>query len=97
MDPWIHRSERMSCKTCMWYVPKQPLCVTPLTVCVGRCRKHAPAMDGYPVVYLTDWCGDHKLDENTEHPTISNKTATMVIKPNSGKDEEPGRVNAKKS
>lgn len=21
-------------------------------------------MNGYPVVFETDWCGDHKLDEN---------------------------------
>jgi hypothetical protein len=35
-----------------------------ITACrVGRCRKRAPSMDGYPVVFLTDWCGDHKLDE----------------------------------
>ena len=19
---------------------------------------------GYPVVYMTDWCGDHRIDEN---------------------------------
>jgi len=31
---------------------------------VGRCRKHAPTINGYPVVYMNDWCGDHKLDEN---------------------------------
>jgi len=33
---------------------------------VGRCRRHAPsqAAIGWPVVYTTDWCGDHKLDEN---------------------------------
>jgi hypothetical protein len=22
-------------------------------------------MSGYPVVYDNDWCGDHKLDENS--------------------------------
>jgi len=30
---------------------------------LGRCRRHAPTMNGYPVVFRTDWCGDHKLDE----------------------------------
>ena len=30
----------------------------------GRCRRHAPSMNGYPAVFATDWCGDHKLDEN---------------------------------
>jgi len=31
---------------------------------VGRCRRHAPSMGGYPVVYPADWCGDHRIDEN---------------------------------
>ncbi|MBC8158969.1 MAG: hypothetical protein H8E94_06530 [Alphaproteobacteria bacterium] len=30
----------------------------------GRCRRHAPTMQGYPAVFGNDWCGDHKLDEN---------------------------------
>ena len=30
---------------------------------VGRCRRHAPKLGGYPVVFSNDWCGDHKLDE----------------------------------
>lgn len=55
-DPWIHRSSSMSCATCMWYVQKAKV--------VGRCRRHAPTTNGYPVVFETDWCGDHKLDEN---------------------------------
>jgi len=33
-------------------------------IILGRCRRHAPSMNGYPVVYLDDWCGDHKIDEN---------------------------------
>jgi hypothetical protein len=31
---------------------------------LGRCRRHAPTMNGYPATFETDWCGDHKLDEN---------------------------------
>jgi hypothetical protein len=31
---------------------------------LGRCRRHAPTMSGYPVVTPLDWCGDHKLDES---------------------------------
>jgi hypothetical protein len=60
-DPWQHRSKGMKCHTCMWYVTK----VDTLNVIqeVGRCRRHAPTMSGYPVVYPTDWCGDHKLDQ----------------------------------
>jgi len=53
-DPWTHRSENMICSTCMWFNPKGLL---------GRCRRRAPTMNGYPVVYPSDWCGDHKLDE----------------------------------
>lgn len=33
---------------------------------LGRCRKHAPSVnDGWPAVFQSDWCGDHKLDERT--------------------------------
>ena len=28
---------------------------------LGRCRKHCPTLNGWPAVYETDWCGDHKL------------------------------------
>lgn len=61
-DPWAHRSEGMRCQTCMWYVKKGggPI-ISPNSV--GRCRRHAPTMSGYPVVFANDWCGDHKLDE----------------------------------
>ena len=61
-DPWIHRSNGMQCRTCMWFVPKER--TVSLNSNVGRCRRHAPTMNGYPVVYMTDWCGDHKIDEN---------------------------------
>jgi hypothetical protein len=60
LDPWMHRSKGMTCSTCMWANPK----VGPDgNVTLGRCRRHAPTMNGYPVIYMTDWCGDHKLDE----------------------------------
>ena len=54
-DPWAHRSQTMRCRTCMWFAPKANG--------LGRCRRHAPTMSGYPAVYERDWCGDHKLDE----------------------------------
>jgi hypothetical protein len=68
-DKWKHRNESMRCKTCMWFVPKQvkiPDTVDKLDPVyhVGRCRRHAPTSSGYPVVFVNDWCGDHKLDEN---------------------------------
>ena len=68
-DPWVHRSAGMLCRTCLYFVPKElpkPLLASQpqLASPVGRCRRHAPTMSGYPVVFLSDWCGDHKLDEN---------------------------------
>ncbi len=65
-DPWVHRSSGMRCKTCIWFVKKEPAnhLSHPGQHEVGRCRRHAPTMGGYPVVYMTDWCGDHRLDEN---------------------------------
>lgn len=64
-DPWVHRDATMRCRTCMWFVPKKTkrLGVVLATI-VGRCRKRAPSLEGYPVVLDSDWCGDHKLDEN---------------------------------
>lgn len=61
-DPWVHRSSGMRCVTCIWFVPKELASLG--TSKVGRCRRHAPTMGGYPVVYMTDWCGDHRIDEN---------------------------------
>ena len=61
-DPWAHRSSGMRCRTCMWFVEKE---LPPHLIGhgIGRCRRHGPTMNGYPVVFKTDWCGDHKLDE----------------------------------
>lgn len=52
-DLWRHRAEEMRCKTCMHYCEKTPG--------LGRCRRHAPTMQGWPVMFPDDWCGDHKL------------------------------------
>ena len=78
-DPWAHRSTRMLCHTCMWFVVKwrDPVDVPdeftsdgariPRVVerkpDLGRCRRRAPTLNGYPAVFEHDWCGDHKLDE----------------------------------
>lgn len=62
-DPWIHRSDHMRCRTCMWYARKDKGNDPQTKNEVGRCRRHAPTMNGYPVVFPTDWCGDHKLNE----------------------------------
>lgn len=68
-DPWKHRSAGMACTTCMWYVPKVSQADEVAQVAqvskpeIGRCRRHAPSMGGFPVVYPADWCGDHRVDE----------------------------------
>jgi len=46
----------------MWFVEKAA--TVEVEKVVGRCRRHAPTMGGYPTVFFNDWCGDHKLDEN---------------------------------
>lgn len=65
-DPWKDRTKGMRCATCVFYVRKVP----PLSAVaaeapreIGRCRRHAPTMSGFPAVFPEDWCGDHKLDE----------------------------------
>ena len=66
-DPWSHRTDGMKCLTCMWYVKKATKLrgqTSEVLNEIGRCRRHAPTMNGYPVVYFKDWCGDHKLNEN---------------------------------
>lgn len=63
-DPWKHRSAGMTCRTCMWYAAKLNCSAkAPSVKPIGRCRRHSPTMNGYPVVFPTDWCGDHKLNE----------------------------------
>ena len=74
-DNWVHRSKGMKCKTCMFYVAKDALVrgegLQPVdkplklnVAIIGRCRRNAPTMNGWPVMYDSDWCGSHKLDEN---------------------------------
>ena len=66
-DPWKHRNIGMKCETCMWFVIKEKsesVCVPSANKLLGRCRRHAPSMNGYPAAFQDDWCGDHKLDEN---------------------------------
>lgn len=65
MDNWIHRSKEMKCETCMWFCPKYTVTEAQDSVfTLGRCRRHAPTLSGYPAVFVSDWCGDHKLDES---------------------------------
>lgn len=61
-DPWANRAKGMRCATCMWSVVKMGSTATEQGR-LGRCRRHAPTMGGFPAVFENDWCGDHKLDE----------------------------------
>ena len=71
-DNWAHRSENMRCRTCMYWVRKMIIDKSKIESteqgvpgsAVGRCRRHAPTMSGWPVLFAQDWCGNHKLDEN---------------------------------
>jgi len=56
-DNWADRPKGMRCATCMYWVCKMGI--------VGRCRRRSPTMNGWPVLFNTDWCGDHKLNEAT--------------------------------
>jgi len=62
MDNWKHRSDNMKCGACMYFVAK--ITKEPADVTIGRCRRNAPTMKGWPVMFSSDWCGEHKLDEN---------------------------------
>ena len=64
LDPWKHRSVGMRCYTCMWWVEKQPQPGYFNESPIGRCRRHAPTMSGFPVTYSNDWCGDHRVNES---------------------------------
>jgi hypothetical protein len=54
-DNWGNRVMGMLCVRCVYFVPKNDK--------LGRCRRHSPTINGFPPVFQTDWCGDHKLDE----------------------------------
>ena len=63
----------------MWFVPKVRVQLPDPTpglssptppYNIGRCRRHAPTMSGYPVVFVNDFCGDHKLDEENLYVEI---------------------------
>ena len=63
-DNWALRHATMKCHQCMWFVLKKTTLEDDVYPGhVGRCRRHAPTLSGWPVVMDTDWCGDFKLNE----------------------------------
>lgn len=73
MDAW-DRSTNFGCDSCMFYVPKANTAVPG----EGRCRRSAPTMKGYPVVFAADWCGEHKRGSN---PIRDNVPAPPKLEP----------------
>jgi len=56
-DKWDRKTD-FNCGSCMYFVPK-------VNSTAGRCRRHAPTLQGYPAVdQERDWCGDHKVGTN---------------------------------
>jgi len=52
-DNWRDQSTHC-CATCMAWVEKAND--------LGRCRRNAPTLDGWPATFASDWCYQHKLD-----------------------------------
>ena len=63
-DNWKHRSKKMRCEGCMFFVLKSSNTSQPEDHLIGRCRESSPTLKGWPAVFSDDWCGSHKLDEN---------------------------------
>ena len=94
-DNWKHKSTGMLCRTCMYYVAKapQPTVDDPMAEYpskIGRCRRHAPTMSGFPVMFETDWCGDHKLE--SVPPTDAQYDAIVERQREKKKPEISGKV-----
>lgn len=62
-DNWKHRAKGMLCGRCMYWVAKLKESYNEGDNVLGRCRRYAPSIKGWPAVFDSDWCGDHKLDE----------------------------------
>jgi len=60
-DPWINQNLTLRCWSCVWFASKK-LEGAVDDQSFGRCRRHAPTMSGYPVVFGSNWCGDHEMD-----------------------------------
>lgn len=63
-DNWVDRNLRMVCDKCIYFVEKKTGQIQRADHVIGRCRRHAPTMSGWPVMYSSDWCGEYKIDEN---------------------------------
>lgn len=76
MDKW-DRKTNFNCYSCMYCVPKGELKKDQKydIDAIGRCRRNAPTMKGYPVLELFhDWCGEHKIGSNPVRDKINGKS-----------------------
>lgn len=62
-DNRADRSKNITCVRCMHFASKGEPGQSPTP---GRCRRHAPTGEGWPVLFDEDWCGDFKLFEKIE-------------------------------
>ena len=46
-------AQPIRCDGCKWFTPSNGM--------AGNCRKKSPTETGFPVVFVSDWCGDHVL------------------------------------
>lgn len=83
-DNWADRNNNMRCRTCRFFVPKkrgtelmfQNPHIDPAEFVLGRCRWGAPVVQqGWPAVFASDWCGQHKLDENRVEYSVASQEA----------------------
>lgn len=90
-DPWAGRNQGMRCHTCVFFVEKAPTQTERPGKKIGRCRRHAPTMKGFPIVFTDDWCGEHRLDENkVAHD--EQKQAEIGAETPQGRRFQPGDV-----
>ncbi len=68
MDNWGNKSQSTICARCMYFVEKEGD-----GTLFGRCRRHAPTINGHPAVFGVDWCGDHRLDDHRSPIEIPNE------------------------
>ena len=87
-DNWQHRSATMRCGFCIYFVPKG----APIAG-LGRCRRHAPTLNGWPAVFVSDFCGDHKLDDVVlARAAAEQQSRARSIKPPQGGDSNASQI-----
>lgn len=58
-DRSLVQGDGIQCRTCLYFEIEEGN-----ERGVGRCRRHAPTLGGFPIVLQEDWCGDYEPDAN---------------------------------